>query len=346
MRGVALLLGIAFLPGIAALALRQGKSNVGFLTKPGAKEAKLGGPASQVLREALNAQPSPLREHLIATLTAVHSSKTRLHGDGGDEGPPEEDGGGDGKMSCGALKKYENAKPKNYADAKKTKYDKELKKHVDVTFSAGDTIDFECDMGYTTDGAKGGPTEFVVTCEDLGYFTTDSVCVKESKCGGLPQIKNAVPTGKTTPDKKGEKVQYTCNDGYSLDGEKRVPGRTSQWLFEVQCSSWSGEYEGFEGKCQPFAFKPTGEVLGLYNEVFEVLFKVDCKGQLTVAKKKHDEPPPGLDDLCSKLEDKAGDCGNLVGEIKAEFGKEPEEFEAEGFCTKMWDLLSFGPNKS
>lgn len=321
-RAGALLALLLLLPGSDGLSLRRSERGV---VKKG---------ASQALATALQAQPTPLRERATLVLKALRSSG-RAHGDG-------DEGGGDEKMSCGALKSYENAKPKNFADQKKTKYVDG--KHVDVTFSAGDTIDFECNMGYTTDGAKGGPTEFVVKCEDLGYYTTDAVCSKESKCGELPQIKNAMPTGKSTPDKKGEKVQYTCNPGYSLDGEKRVPGRTSQWLFEVQCSSWSGEYEGFEGKCQPFAFKPTGEVLGMYNEVFEVLFKVDCKGQLTVAKKKHDKPPPGLGDICSNLEDKAGDCGNLVGEIEAEFEKEPDEFEAEEFCKKMWDLLSFGPN--
>lgn len=293
------------------------------------------------LANGLQAQPSTLQEQATAVLEAVRTWRSRYYGDGRGDEEGGEGGRDDGKMSCGALKSYENAKPKDFANQKKTKYVNG--KHVAVTFSAGDTIDFECNMGYTTDGAKGGPTEFVVKCEDLGYYTTEATCVKESKCGSLPQIKNAMPTGKTTADKKGEKAQYSCNPGYSLDGEKRVPGRTSQWLFEVQCSSWSGEFEGFDGKCQPFAFKPTGEVLGMYNEVFEVLFKVDCKGQLTVAKKKHDKPPPGLDELCSKLEDKAGDCGNLVGEIKAEFDKEPEEFEAEAFCKKMWELVSFAP---
>merc|ERR1740129_2649572 len=71
---------------------------------------------------------------------------------------------GDKKVLCGDLPTPPHAKPKNYADSKKTKYDTEAKKTVDLAFAAGAMIPFKCVPGYTTDGTKDGKDTFDVEC--------------------------------------------------------------------------------------------------------------------------------------------------------------------------------------
>jgi len=250
-------------------------------------------------------------------------------------------GGEESKWSCGPVKSQKNARPKEFKDTRKTKYVKGEGK-VDITYKPGDKIAFECLKGFTTDGAKGGNTDFEVTCSDLGYYTTEFVCVKESKCGKLPVIKNALATG----EMKGDAAEFRCNEGFSLDGQKVVKGGFEKNArFNLKCT-FQGVWEDFEGECKPVDFVSTADAISMYNQVFEVLFKVDCENELMRAKKHRDEFPSELESVCSKLEDKSGDCSGLVGEIKAEFDKEPDEFESKSFCTKMWNLLSFGEAKA
>merc|ERR1719164_318675 len=98
--------------------------------------------------------------------------------------------------------------------------------------------------------------------------------MKASKCGKVPTIDHAHTTGKVD----GDNVQFACDQGYSLDGEKVVAGGMGKnELFDLKCDAFAGEYKEFEGECQPFAFMPAGKIIKVYNTVFEVLFEIDCQ---------------------------------------------------------------------
>mmetsp|Transcript_43093 Transcript_43093/g.119192 ORF Transcript_43093/g.119192 Transcript_43093/m.119192 type:complete len:316 (-) Transcript_43093:77-1024(-) len=269
------------------------------------------------------------------------------------------------KLDCGPLTSFSNAKPKNYKDSRATRYDIKLNATVQVEFRANDTIEFECLPGYTTDGSKSGSTTFEVQCSDLGYYKPSGVCLEASKCGPVPNITHAMPTGKTTALGA---VEFTCAEGYSLDGEKVVAGglRENQ-LFKLKCVEFTGDYEKFEGECKPYGFIPAGETTRLYNQVFEALFVVSCKG--TLKKAFGAKNGPGVDGACSKFQDIAihSQCQDFVTKIKADFDREqaareahdaaakrewheahaedrPDiNDEAHDFCVKLWKLLELQP---
>jgi len=274
---------------------------------------------------------------------------------------------GDKKDLCGDLPTFPHAKPKDYADSKKTKYDTEAKQTVAVTFAAGDKIPFKCVPGYTTDGTKDGKDTFDVECGDLGYYKTKGVCVKASKCGELPTIPHAMPTGET----KGSKVLFQCSSGYSLDGEKVVKGgELKNSVFEIECVAFSGKYEEFKGECKPYAFVAATETVRMYNQVFEALFTVTCSGTLKKAFGKDGKPPAGLSAACGKIKDSSlkGKCSSLVTKIKSDFEakekarkahdkdskkewfdeKDPDRpnisKEAKAFCSDLWKLVEM-PDK-
>jgi len=263
-------------------------------------------------------------------------------------------------IKCPALASYPNAKPKNFADTQKTKYvDGE---RVKVEFAAGDMIPFECEPGYTVDGSKDGGTEFEVECSEQGYYKPGGVCIEASKCGAAPEISNARPTGQ----KKGDGLEFACNEGYSLDGENVVPGGLDKnRLFTLKCVEFSGAYEKFEGECKPYQFVSATETARMYNQVFEALFTVSCKG--TLKKDFGAGKGPGVDGACGKIEDSGikGECEGLVTQIKSDFEakqaarkdfdegakkdwfeeKDPERpgitDEATTFCTSLWKLLEY-----
>jgi len=225
--------------------------------------------------------------------------------------------GDDEPVSCGSVPSYKNAKPKNYEDTRPTKYDKETKKKVPVTFSAGDTIPFKCDKGYTTDGSKDGDSEFDVECKDSGFYKPAKVCIKASACGALPEIKYAAATGKVN----GDKVQFKCINAYSLDGEKVVAGGLGKnQIFEIECDAFAGKYKEFEGECQPYGFVPAGQIVKAYNMVFEALFSASCERTLREKFGGDQQPPGGLDKVCAKVDDAS--CSGLVSDIKADFEKQ------------------------
>jgi len=229
---------------------------------------------------------------------------------------------GEEPVLCGSVPSYKNAKPKNYEDARPTKYDSETKKTVPITFKAGDTIPFKCEKGYTTDGAKDGETTFDVTCKDSGFYEPAKTCIKASPCGELPTIKNAAPTGKVD---KGN-VQFKCNHGYSLDGEKVVAGGFAKnAIFVLECDAFAGAYKDFEGKCKPYGFVPAGEMVKGYNMVFEALFCASCEGTLRRKFPGTGKPPEGLDKVCEKVD--GGGCSGLVSAIKADFEKQAKAYE-------------------
>lgn len=256
--------------------------------------------------------------------------------------------------SCGPLATFPNARPVNYEDARKTKYDTENKTTVEVTFEAGDEIDFECMPGFSTDGTKDGPTTFVVNCSDLGYYQPSGVCLEASKCGPVPTIEHAGPTGRQTADG----VEFACEQGYSLDGQKVVAGGFERNArFELKCLAFSGQYEKFNGECKPYAFMPAKTTHRLYNQVFEALFVVSCEKELAKAFDNGDPPP--VDGVCAKLTEGQGACSGLVSTIKGDFSTKTSDLEAhkqdkewweshgrpnvlaesKTFCTGLWDLL-------
>jgi hypothetical protein len=261
-----------------------------------------------------------------------------------------------GFESCGKLEEFDNAEPKNYDDAMKTKFNEETKKREPVTFKTGDEIDFKCKMGFTLDGSKDGKTEFKVKCAETGYFKPDGICMKASLCGTPPAIKAATATPKAIPGA----VQYKCNPGYSLDGEKVVAGGMGKnTLFVLKCVEFSGEYEKFKGECKPYAFMPSKESTQIYTDVFEALFIATCKGKVSDAF-GHGKSAP-VDSACGKVKSPSasGPCSSLVSEIKSAFDakkKEVKEFEkgkewyedkgkpsisadAMKFCTSLWALV-------
>lgn len=253
------------------------------------------------------------------------------------------------EITCGAVAKVDHAGPKNYEDSKPTKYVDG--KHVKVTFKAGDTIPFECKKGYTVDGSKDGDTEFDVECTENGYYKPEKTCLKASKCGAVEEIEHAHTTGKA--DEKG--VQFACNQGYSLDGKKVIPGGMGKnEFFILECDAFAGEYKKFEGECQPYAFMPTGKAIKLYNTVFETLFKVDCQRELQKKFGKDGKPPEKLGNCDSMAGDLKGDFEKKLKEKKEHLKKSKDDWfddsevpgvadEAKAFCEKCWEEVSFPP---
>lgn len=236
--------------------------------------------------------------------------------------------------SCGAVAKYDNAKPKNYEDAMETQYDEKTKKREPVTFKKGDTVTFKCVPGFTVDGSKDGKTEFDAVCSDVGYFKPDGVCIKASKCGSVPAIAHATATAKKIEGA----VQFACNPGYSLDGEKVVAGGMGKnQLFTLKCVEFNNDYEKFSGECKPYAFVASKESTRMYNDVFEALFVVTCKGKLTKAFGKG-QPPP-VEKACGKLKASgaSSECSGLIADIKKDFDAKKKELEKHDKDTEWFD---------
>mmetsp|Transcript_49909 Transcript_49909/g.108977 ORF Transcript_49909/g.108977 Transcript_49909/m.108977 type:complete len:305 (+) Transcript_49909:50-964(+) len=198
---------------------------------------------------------------------------------------------------------------------------------------AGDVVEFRCEQGYTTDGSNDKTKDiFDVECKDMGYYEAKGSCVKASKCGQVPEIQNARPTGETD----GDSVEYACVDGFSLDAEEPVPGGLDKnRVFFVECQS-TGVYEKFTGKCQAYKFVSGAETQRVYNTLVKALYKVECENTLAHAKKDLDEFPAGLDSVCSKVENSAA-CESEVADLKTEFDKDKEEFDPKTFCDNMWE---------
>jgi len=249
---------------------------------------------------------------------------------------------------------YKNAKAK-YEDARETKYDKEKKKQVPNDFKAGDKITFTCEKGYSIDGSKDGDTTFDAECKDSGFYKPAEVCIKASACGELPKIKFATATGKVVKNK----VEFKCNHGYSLDGEKVVQGGMGKnSIFNVECDEFAGKYKEFEGECQPYGFVPAGKIIKAFSQVFEALFCASCEG--TLRRKFPGKPPKGLGEMCAEVD--SSECGGLVDDIKSDWKKEAKKLaeskkkskddwmqtsddepnikdEAKKFCKGVWKSI-------
>eukprot|EP00746_Dinoflagellata_sp_MGD_P163222 gnl/MRDRNA2_/MRDRNA2_91146_c0_seq1.p1 gnl/MRDRNA2_/MRDRNA2_91146_c0~~gnl/MRDRNA2_/MRDRNA2_91146_c0_seq1.p1 ORF type:complete len:441 (-),score=140.10 gnl/MRDRNA2_/MRDRNA2_91146_c0_seq1:32-1354(-) len=255
------------------------------------------------------------------------------------------DGDIEDRETCGELPKYPASKPTdagtNLAEPR--------------AFVAEDEVTYECDRDTTIDGSKDGPTEFKAVCGENGYFKPERHgCVEKSECGAIPCLRKAHPTGKTKGSKKNPIVEMVCDAGYSLDGEKVIPGgnmnNAKLYLECLDIGKWEApvDYLGKKGKaCEPFAFVPASSMIKMYNKVFEVLFIASCNTELTKWAEMEEKMPPKLEDgtVCGEnvADDKEGDCKSLVDDLKTLFedakGADNEGFDAKGFCGDMWDLL-------
>jgi len=241
--------------------------------------------------------------------------------------------------SCGKVASYENAKPKDPKDAMATAFNVKTNKREEVTFKKGDTVTYKCMAGFTVDGSKDGKVEFDSECTDMGYFKPDGVCMEASKCGSVPTIDKAT----ATPKKVAGAVQFACNPGYSLDGEKVVAGGMgANQLFTLKCVEFNNKYEAFKGECKPYAFVASKESTRIYNNVFEALFIVTCKGKLTTHFGKGNTAGP-FDATCSKLKVGKSDCQALVTDINKTFKAQQKKLDTfkEG---KEWFDTSGKPN--
>mmetsp|Transcript_152094 Transcript_152094/g.265142 ORF Transcript_152094/g.265142 Transcript_152094/m.265142 type:complete len:238 (-) Transcript_152094:56-769(-) len=229
-----------------------------------------------------------------------------------------------------------------------------------VTFKAGAKIEFECLSGFTLDGSKDGATVFEASCGDYGYFKPDGTCLEASKCGPLPNISHAKPTGKVSKATGKTVVEFMCNNGYSLDGEKVVIGGLGKnTLFTLECVEFSGKYQEFTGECQAADFVPAKKSTMIYTKVFEALFHVSCKSALKKQFVKGEAPK--VDTVCNEVKaaDTASECGQIVSKIKSEFTAEYAKREddkakkewfnntkitgindqSDEFCKKLWTLV-------
>eukprot|EP00933_Yihiella_yeosuensis_P051022 TRINITY_DN4884_c0_g3_i4.p1 TRINITY_DN4884_c0_g3~~TRINITY_DN4884_c0_g3_i4.p1 ORF type:complete len:299 (-),score=93.04 TRINITY_DN4884_c0_g3_i4:166-1062(-) len=253
---------------------------------------------------------------------------------------------GDG-ITCGKMIVLENAETKLYADSQKT------------TANPGDKVAFKCNVGFTIDGTAEAKDEFEVVCGSAGFYEPKGACLKAPKCGKVPAILHAKPTGKIVVRK--DNIQYACSKGYSLDG-KQVGAAQSNNHFEVVCNTVTEEYEKVTQECKAYAYMPAAEAYKAYMILFETLFKNDCAGKIKTAfskQKEHDT----WGDICKKAAPQGGtvadDCKGLVDQLKTDFGEKLaarkayyDEYGGEGegnppnlndeakkFCKDLWGVI-------
>jgi hypothetical protein len=112
-------------------------------------------------------------------------------------------------IKCGSLPEVEHGK------AAKTS----------ATFNQ--SVRFDCDEGHTVDGTAGGDHGFTVVCQSTGTFGEAQAC-KPVSCGEPDTVANAArPSGNLYYK---DKINYTCFEGFTLDGMK--DGETK---FSTEC---------------------------------------------------------------------------------------------------------------
>lgn len=79
----------------------------------------------------------------------------------------------------------------------------------------GDTIEYDCMSGFTTDGEHDGAIGFSIVCQADGTFTATQQCVPVS-CGTPEASGNAVPDSVEALH-FGQEVQYSCPEGTGPD---------------------------------------------------------------------------------------------------------------------------------
>jgi hypothetical protein len=126
-------------------------------------------------------------------------------------------------IQCNTLPKVANA----LADKKKATYN--------------ESVRFDCEDGYTTDGTTKGDHGFTVTCQVDGNFGEAQQC-SPVLCGVPDEIPYATRPGGNMYYK--DYVVYQCMDGYTIDG---FPDSGTSW--KVDCSE-TGELSRMK-QCVP-----------------------------------------------------------------------------------------------
>jgi CUB/sushi domain-containing protein len=104
-----------------------------------------------------------------------------------------------------------------------------------------DEAEYTLHDGYTLNRAPDGPKTFKISCKATAEFTATQE-PKRVTCGAAPSREHA-----TTPEATyfyQDVVTYSCNTGYSADGEASGPK-----VFDLNCKA-DGTYEGQSG-CEP-----------------------------------------------------------------------------------------------
>jgi hypothetical protein len=129
---------------------------------------------------------------------------------------------------------------------------------VKGTFHYSEEANYSCMKGYTLDGLPGGRTYFHTACQATGQFSHGNMGCKKVRCGPVPNFANTKVTHLTTADEAdqhyGDKADYTCEPGYTLDTQPKGPTK-----FTLSCHA-DGEFslEGSDGdsamhqpRCKP-----------------------------------------------------------------------------------------------
>eukprot|EP00929_Paragymnodinium_shiwhaense_P017573 TRINITY_DN126_c0_g1_i2.p1 TRINITY_DN126_c0_g1~~TRINITY_DN126_c0_g1_i2.p1 ORF type:complete len:3378 (+),score=908.37 TRINITY_DN126_c0_g1_i2:86-10135(+) len=106
-----------------------------------------------------------------------------------------------------------------------------------------DAVAYKCESGYTLDGTAGGKTDFKATCSYDTSFLGVEAC-NPVTCGKPVQVPYSDRNPKQPEVFFPDVVTYTCDEGYSLDGE--ASGEIS---FDVNCDT-DGKQKGIK-KCLP-----------------------------------------------------------------------------------------------
>jgi hypothetical protein len=120
--------------------------------------------------------------------------------------------------------------------------DKSTKSSNDKLFFPN-TVTYTCEKGYTIDGAAASADFFKVECTETGAFAPPEACVPVN-CGAPFVIKNSQLKEPVAEMVFPDKIEYQCNEGFSLDGTKDAATK-----FDVSCA-YNGKKLGRK-ECKP-----------------------------------------------------------------------------------------------
>jgi hypothetical protein len=106
-----------------------------------------------------------------------------------------------------------------------------------------ETVTYTCEKGYTTDGAASSADFFKVECTETAAFAPPEACIPVN-CGPPFVIANAQLKEPVSEMVFPDKVEYLCNEGFSLDGTK-----DADMKFDVTCA-YNGKKLGRK-ECKP-----------------------------------------------------------------------------------------------
>jgi len=98
-------------------------------------------------------------------------------------------------------------------------------------FEFGDSVNFKCVEGFSTNAKADGPKTFLLPCQANGKFPGDHDNCVPIECGKPKEIADTLRST-TKVIQYGEGVTYTCTDGHTLSGEVEGPHH-----FSGQCTA-------------------------------------------------------------------------------------------------------------